>query len=89
MGIGQVDIGKTLEHVFAIGEDHEGNIWFGDRDTGSWRYDGTRLENISFDAGLPSSHIWQIYKTKQNELWFAMGDGSVQSFDGKSFKRIF
>ena len=24
----------TLEHVFAIGEDSEGNVWFGDRDTG-------------------------------------------------------
>jgi hypothetical protein len=25
---------------FAIEEDSEGNIWFGDRDTGAWRYDG-------------------------------------------------
>ena len=30
----------TLEHVFAIQEDSEGNIWFGDRDTGIWKYDG-------------------------------------------------
>jgi hypothetical protein len=25
---------------FAIEEDKEGNIWFGDRDTGAWKYDG-------------------------------------------------
>ncbi|WP_456463483.1 two-component regulator propeller domain-containing protein [Lutibacter sp.] len=25
---------ETLEHVFVIQEDSDGNIWFGDRDTG-------------------------------------------------------
>lgn len=32
----------TLEHVFTIAEDSKGNIWFGDRDAGIWKYDGQR-----------------------------------------------
>ncbi len=37
----------TLEHAFAIEEDGEGNIWFGDRDTGAWKYDGKTIKNYS------------------------------------------
>lgn len=32
-----------LQSVFAIEEDGEGNIWFGDRDSGAWKYDGNTL----------------------------------------------
>ncbi len=30
----------TLEHVFTMAEDNQGNVWFGDRDAGVWKYDG-------------------------------------------------
>lgn len=86
----------TLEHVFSIGEDHSGNIWFGDRDTGAWKYDGEYLKNYSRKDGLTCIHIWQIYNAKNGELWFAMDDGKVLKFNPtaekngvKSFERIF
>ncbi len=79
----------SLEHVFSIGEDINGNIWFGDRDTGAWRYDGNSFINYTTKDGLTTTHIWQIYKSKMRELWFAMGDGSVCKFNGESFDRIF
>ena len=79
----------SLEHVFAIGEDKDGNIWFGDRDTGAWRYDGTTFTNFTEADGLTTTHIWQIYTTKAGELWLAMGDGSVCKFNGIAFERIF
>ncbi|MEL6835135.1 MAG: two-component regulator propeller domain-containing protein [Bacteroidota bacterium] len=79
----------SLEHVFAIGEDPEGNIWFGDRDTGVWRYDGITFTNFTEADGLTSKHIWQIYTTKAGELWLAMGDGSVCKFNGTAFEKIF
>lgn len=79
----------SLEHVFAIGEDREGNMWFGDRDTGAWRYDGQSMQNYTEKDGLTTSHIWQIVETANGELWFAMGDGSVCLFKGESFERIF
>ncbi|MEL7247084.1 MAG: two-component regulator propeller domain-containing protein [Bacteroidota bacterium] len=79
----------SLEHVFAIGEDPAGNIWFGDRDTGAWRYDGTTFTNFTEANGLTSKHIWQIYTTKAGELWLAMSDGSVCRFNGTAFEKIF
>ncbi|MEM8585054.1 MAG: two-component regulator propeller domain-containing protein [Bacteroidota bacterium] len=79
----------TLEHIFAIGEDKHGNIWFGDRDTGAWMFDGESMKNYGLEAGLPVTHIWQIYTTKTGELWFAMADGSVQRFVEDKFERVF
>lgn len=79
----------SLEHVFAIGEDKQGNIWFGDRDTGAWRYDGTTMKNFTEKDGLSTKHIWQIYQDRKGDLWFAMDNGSVCTFNGIRFDRIF
>ncbi len=80
---------KSLEHVFAIGEDTKGNIWFGDRDTGAWKYDGKSMQNYTLKDGLTATHIWQIYNTKAEKLWFALADGSIFQFNGTSFDRVF
>lgn len=86
----------SLEHVFSIGEDRHGNMWFGDRDTGAWKYDGKTMKNYSKEDGLTCTHIWQIYNAKNGELWFAMDDGNVLKFNPsaeregrKSFERVF
>ncbi|MEO0472097.1 MAG: two-component regulator propeller domain-containing protein [Bacteroidota bacterium] len=79
----------SLEHVFSIGEDADGNIWFGDRDTGAWRFDGETFQNYTIEDGLTTTHIWQIYRSKAGELWFALSDGSVSRFMGQGFERIF
>ena len=79
----------TLEHVFAIGEDVDGNVWFGDRDTGAWRYDGTAVENFGVAQGLPVPHVWRIYRSRAGALWFGMADGSVQRFADGRFERVF
>jgi len=78
----------TLEHVFSIGEDKNGHMWFGDRDTGAWRFDGKAFKNFTLADGLSSNHIWAIYKDKKDELWYAMADGSVCKFNGRSFYEI-
>ncbi|MFK8007166.1 MAG: two-component regulator propeller domain-containing protein [Saprospiraceae bacterium] len=86
----------SLEHVFSIGEDRTGNMWFGDRDTGAWKYDGKSMQNYTQKDGLTCTHIWQIYNAKNGELWFAMDDGNVLKFNPntqqegkKSFEKIF
>ena len=79
----------TLEHVFSIGEDNVGNMWFGDRDTGAWKFDGETMKNYTMKDGSTVPHIWQIYKDKKEELWFALADGSVCKFNGESFDVIF
>ncbi len=79
----------TLEHVFVINEDAEGNIWFGDRDTGAWKFDGKAITNYIIDDKLATPMIWSIYNDNKNNLLFGMADGGIYKFNGKSFDRIF
>jgi len=79
----------TLEHVFDIEEDSEGNIWFGDRDTGAWKYDGKTLINYSISDKLSKPMIWTIYKDNKNNLLFGMADGNIFKFNGKAFEKQF
>lgn len=78
-----------LQSVFAIEEDSEGHIWFADRDSGLWRYDGSTLTNYIVDEKLKSQMIWDICLDKDNNLLFGMAEGGVYQFDGKSFDRKF
>lgn len=79
----------TLMHVFAIKEDSKGNIWFGDRDTGAWRFDGKEMKNFKLDSTLATQHIWNIYEDKSGNLLFASGDRGVYNFNGTGFERVF
>ncbi|NOT35805.1 MAG: diguanylate cyclase [Saprospiraceae bacterium] len=79
----------TLEHVFAIEEDGNGNIWFGDRDTGAWKYDGNTMSNYTKDEGLTNNGVFAIYTDRIGELWIGLGDGNVFKFNGKTFDQQF
>jgi ligand-binding sensor domain-containing protein len=79
----------TLMHVFAIKEDSKGNIWFGDRDTGAWRFDGIEIKNFMLDSTLKTQHIWDIYDDRYGNLLFASGDKGVYKFNGNGFDRVF
>jgi ligand-binding sensor domain-containing protein len=78
----------TLEHVFAIEEDAKGNIWFGDRDTGAWKYDGKTVRNYAIGK-TSQPMIWSIYKDNQNNLLFGTADGNIFKFNGKTFEKQF
>ena len=78
-----------LQAVFAIAEDSQGNIWFGDRDSGAWKYDGKTLTNYTIDNELKSQMIWNIYNDNNDNLLFGMADGGVYKFNGKSFDKKF
>jgi ligand-binding sensor domain-containing protein len=79
----------TLEHVFAIKEDSQGNIWFGDRDTGAWKFDGKTMTNYVVDAKISTQMIYDIAEDNDKNLLFAMGKGGVYKFNGNSFDKMF
>ena len=79
----------TLEHVFTIEEDSEGNIWFGDRDTGPWKFDGETMTNYIIDTKLSTQMILEIYEDNNKNLLFTVEDGGVYKFNGKSFDKLF
>ncbi|MBK8141823.1 MAG: diguanylate cyclase [Chitinophagaceae bacterium] len=79
----------TLEHIFTIAEDNKGNIWFGDRDAGIWKFDGKAMKNYTKKDGLTSDFALSIYEDKNKTLWFGMADGSIYLFNGKTFEKQF
>lgn len=78
----------TLEHVFVIEEDSQGNIWFGDRDAGIWKYDGKSMANYTRKAGLTNDFALSIYEDYYGILWFGMADGKVYQWNGKTFDKV-
>lgn len=79
----------TLEHVFTIAEDGKGNVWFGDRDAGIWKYDGMTMANYTRKDGLTNDFALSIFEDKNGELWFGMADGNINKFNGNSFEKQF
>lgn len=79
----------TLEHVFSIAEDRQGNIWFGDRDSGIWKYDGSSMKNYTKMDGLTNDFALSIYEDHNETLWLGMADGSVYKFNGITFEKQF
>lgn len=77
----------TLEHVFVIKEDHEGNIWFADRDAGAWKYDGTSMTNYPLPEQLKKAMIWGIIENQNKEILFVLSDGHVYILKGEKFER--
>lgn len=77
----------TLEHVFAIEEDSEGNIWFGDRDAGIWKYDNKTMENYTNNFGSSNDFVHTIYKDNKGEMWFVLTNGNIFKFNGKKFDK--
>ena len=81
-------LGK-LEHIFTMAEDSKGNIRFGDRDAGIWKFDGKAMKNYTKKDGLPSDLALSIYKDNNEKLWFGMADGSIYKFNRKAFEKQF
>lgn len=88
-GAGDASPAGTLEHVFAIAEDGAGHIWFGDRDTGAWRFDGKNMTHFSTQDGLSSNGVLAIYQDPQQGLWLGLTDGGLFLFNGTAFVRQF
>jgi len=86
---GDKSLPGTLEHIFTIAEDRKGNIWFGDRDSGIWKYDGITMTNYTKKEGLTSDFTLSIFEDTEGELWFGMADGNIFKFNGKTFDKQF
>jgi ligand-binding sensor domain-containing protein len=79
----------TLEHVFAIEEDRAGNLWFGDRDTGAWRYDGRAMTHYGVAEGLPTPSVWGIHADRDGAVLVALDDGVVRRLVDGAFEPVF
>lgn len=77
----------SLQRVFSIGEDREGNIWIGTIGGGAWRYDGRTLRQFTANDGLTTASVMAIYCDHDGELW--LGGTGVFRFTGSRFERVY
>ncbi|MFM7800464.1 MAG: two-component regulator propeller domain-containing protein, partial [Planctomycetota bacterium] len=77
---------RSLQRVFSIGEDRDGNIWIGTIDGGAWRYDGHGLRQFTASDGLTSASVMAIHCDRDGVLW--LGGTGVFRFDGSRFERV-
>ncbi|USN98312.1 MAG: hypothetical protein H6810_09020 [Phycisphaeraceae bacterium] len=77
----------SLNRVFAIGEDRDGNIWFGTREQGAWRFDGTSLRQFTARDGLQTKQVFAIHVDRNGDL--LLGGQGVFRFDGTRFEKQF
>jgi len=73
--------------VFSIGEDRDGNIWFGTVDRGVWRYDGESLRQYTEKDGLETTGVFAITTDRNGDL--LVGGNGVFRFDGTRFERLY
>jgi len=67
--------------------DSKGNLWFGSRGNGVFKYDGESVENYTTDNGLCENDISCIVEDNEGNLWFGTTSG-VCKFDGQSFSHL-
>ena len=79
-----------IQAVFAIEEDSDGNIWFGEATSGAWKFDGKKLTNYKgiYNSQMKEEIIWDIYNDNNGKLWFILSSGTVYTFNGKSFDKF-
>lgn len=67
--------------------DSKGNLWFGTRGRGVFRYDSTGFVQLTLSDGLASNDISAISEDQEGHIWFGVPDGACM-YDGNSFKHI-
>jgi ligand-binding sensor domain-containing protein len=76
--------------IYAIYEDHDGNLWFG-ASGGACRFDGFRFRMFTEEDGLAikdwREEVYAIFRDSAGYLWFGTSAG-VSRFDGKEFRNF-
>lgn len=97
-GLGMISIGSKMfskvlsnhkisgfANIYSIVKGEEGNIWFGSRGNGLWRYspsDKSYKQYLSeHNSGLNSNFIISLYKTKRGKLIVGCDGGFITIFD--------
>lgn len=76
-----------LTHVTASTTDLTGNIWFGTRNQGIIRYDGSEFLQLSTEEGLMNSQARILYADSFNRIWVGTSSG-LSIYDGVKFENL-
>ncbi|MCB0740152.1 MAG: hypothetical protein KDB92_03685, partial [Chitinophagaceae bacterium] len=68
-------------------KDKEGNLWFGSRVNGVFKYNGKVFTNYTTENGLCDNDISCITEDKEGNLWFGTPQGACK-FNGHTFSHF-
>ena len=68
-------------------EDRNGDLWFGTKDSGIYRYNGKDFLHYTTRQGLASNMALHLYEDRSGNIWFSVGNGATR-YDGKSFQNF-
>ncbi|MEZ4793833.1 MAG: two-component regulator propeller domain-containing protein [Gelidibacter sp.] len=68
-------------------KDKEGNLWFGSRGNGIFKYNGKEFTNYTTENGLCDNDISYISEDKEGNLWFGTPKGACK-YNGDTFSHL-
>jgi ligand-binding sensor domain-containing protein/serine phosphatase RsbU (regulator of sigma subunit) len=78
--------GLNTSKVYVSLQDSRDIIWMG-TEVGLSRFDGSKLENFSFDNGLAAGGVRSMCEDTVGRLWFGHLNGGISYYDGHKFVR--
>lgn len=69
-------------------EDRKGNLWFGTRDSGVYRYDGKSFQHFATVNGIAGDYTTlNLYQDRAGTIWISTPHGATL-YDGSSFRNL-
>jgi len=68
-------------------EDRNGDLWFGTKDSGIYRFHGKSFLHYTTRQGLVSNMALHLFEDRAGNIWFSIGGGATR-FDGSSFQNF-
>lgn len=85
----------SLNSVWCISQDRQGNMWFGTDGNGIFKHDGNAFTHFTTANGLLTNNVITMLEDQHGNMWFASiasrqpkvtADGGLTRYDGKSIK---
>ena len=78
----------SLNIVFSLMEDHQGDIWFAVGCGGVYRWDGQTLSHLDSEDGLCDDSVNCMLAARNGEIWFATPYNGVCRWNGRGFTHV-
>lgn len=85
-GLQGINVAYNPNYIISLAVDNDGVVWCGTWGAGLARFDGKTWRNFTTRDGLPSNHIFMLYKDVKGVIWAGTSHGLARiNGDGKGF----
>jgi len=86
-GLSRINAAYNPNYIVSLEVDDDGVVWCGTWGGGLAKFDGKQWKNYSTLDGLPSNHIFMLYKDGAGKVWAGTSHG-LAKMEGEKFKVI-